>query len=221
MLNKPQNKHIENPVYLIDSIINHHRPHHRRRPHPHPHPCPRPHPHRRRRRHHATLLTYQPTSTNETTFQAPDIFGWGPASDWGWLGVKTHSSKMTRSSVQSLGLRTRSTGAHWCRPPWQKRRKRRATRIANQTRRNTRLLKPHWHKTIDANPSKRRCIKFLLHHWTIAVPNPPSLLSQALHQPWHSRSIYFISPPSRMRERSLFHHTVNLCELCAHGSKKG
>ena len=210
--------------------------HHRRRPHP-PHHRPRPrshhphpHPHRRcrRRRHHATLLTYL------TNLHKWNYF----PSSWHLrlrtcLKVKTHSSRMTRSSVQSLGLRTRSTGAHWCRPPWQKRRKRRATRIANQTRRNmfhlvssldepnwnTRLLKPHWHKTI--NPSKRRCIKVLLHHWTIAVPNPPSLLSQALHQPWHSRPIHFISPPFRMHERSLFHHTVNLCALCAYGSKKG
>ncbi len=36
------------------------------------------------------------------------------------------------------------------------------------------------------NPTKRRCTKLLLHHWTIAVQNSPSLLSQALHQPWHS-----------------------------------
>ena len=72
MLYKPQNKHIANPVYLIDSIMNHHRP--RPRSH-HPHPHPHPHHRCRRRRHHATLLTYQPTSTNETTFQAPDIFG--------------------------------------------------------------------------------------------------------------------------------------------------
>ena len=224
MLYKPQNKHIANPVYLIDSIMNHHRP--RPRSH-HPHPHPHPHHRCRRRRHHATLLTYQPTSTNETTFQAPDIFGWGPASDCGWLGVfspiRQKWPEVQSNHLDSVHVALAPTGVDL---PG-------ATRIANQTRRNmfhlvssldelnwnTRLLKPHWHKTI--HPSKRRCIKFLLHHWTIAVPNPPSLLSQALHQPWHSRSIYFISPPSRMRERSLFHHTVNLCELCAHGSKKG